>query len=507
VIQFIEVVLMRIKLLIKNTMFYIFIILILSVNVKAQNMLINPGFELPGSGNEITDWNLIQGWNSSDKNSGVIKNELYSPVDGKWIAYQKGKGNFIYQETNCIITAGETYTFKMWARSINEAGNTARTVAEVRIKYDTTTIVSSVLYVNAPQLKGVAADRPNDDGANVWVDGEYRHQFADVHMYQPISYDPIDDPWLLIEDSNYEKVKGLGWAVGNIIVGKNKFIYGTRYRDRPGNFYSSIPMIKALNNDGYKYTWSDPVIILSHTGTEFPWVEDPHCFYDEETGRLWMAWGGGICYVSELDPKNGMLLFHPEEHEFYTQPEKYHFPVATWPETDEGWCGDQWSSCWMEGASLYKHKNYWYYLASYGNMNKNYTIRYGRSKNPTGPFFDKNGVDMMKFDEKRNVYGNTILLGEEGNQLVPGHPHIWEEEGKFYLGYDFRKDLSKEHDLMGIRRLYWVNDWPTIYLPVTVSFYVADYQEAIGKNLIVSFRNIGEAGSVMAVDNAELVIK
>jgi len=482
----------------------LFVLFIFS-NSISQIPIVNPSFEYPGTANIITDWSKIEGWNTSTVNkSGIEKNESYAPVNGQWIAYQEGAGDHVYQETGHTITPGTTYTLKLWARSINDPGNTAKTIVEVRFFSNSTTIAATTKNVSAPQLKGAAAEYSNDDGANVWIDGEYRHQFNDKHMYQLRNSDPIEDPWYIVEDNNYEKIKRLGWAVGNVIAGEHKYVYGTIYRDRPGNFYSSITMSKVLTTNGNDYTWTDPITLISHKTTEFPWVEDPHCYYDEETGRLWMSWGGGTCYVSELDPETGLFINNPSEPEFDTHPEGMHFPVATWPETDEGWCGDKWSVCWMEGASLYKHNGFWYYFVSYGNMNKDYTIRYGRGTSPTGPFLDKHGLDMMKYDPVRNVYGNVMLLGAEGNQLVPGHPHVWEEDGKFYLGYDFRSDLSKERDMMGIRRLYWVDGWPTIYMPVTVTFNSDDYPEIIGKNLSVSFRNVGEDNSKLAVDSVTL---
>ncbi len=475
-------------------------------SIHAEELsIINPSFEQGSKVQVVYGSENIPGWEGDAKKAvGVEQNPFHSPVHGSRYLFHEGGGEAMVQLTKHKLRKGRTYTLTLWARSINPLGVKSATEITARLMARDKVLAESVMQVDAPSLKGAPVGKGNDDGANVWIDGDYRHQFADVHMIQAFDKDPIEDEWEILEDSGYDAINRLGWAVGNIIVGENKYIYGTIYRDSRGEFYSSITMTKVLEDHLPDYRWSEPVILMNHSPTEFPWVEDPHLFYDEEANRLWMSWGGGVCYVSELDPATGLFLNNPADPEFDTHPEGMHHAVAKWPETDDGWCGDEWSRCWMEGAALYKHGEYWYYLGSYGHLGRDYTIRYGRGTSPTGPFYDKHGVDLMTFDQDRNAYGNTILLGAEGEQMVPGHPHIWEEEGKFYMGYDYRKPGSGK-DLMGIRRLYWVDDWPTIWFPVEVSFNVDDHPEAIGEKLTISFQNSGRGDSRLAVDHVQLM--
>lgn len=251
-------------------------------------------------------------------------------------------------------------------------------------------------------------------------------------------------------------------------------------------------------NPVYNWSWP-PVAILSHQGDDEPWVIDPYVTYDPNTRKLWLSWGGGTIWVTELDPTKGTLLGNPKQKEF-DQHHNYHTPVAYWD-------GDKISSDWVEGSALVQNGEFWYLFGSYGDLDANYTIRVGRAISPTGPFVDKKGIALVERDTN-GIFGSTIILGTEGGQANPGHPHIWEEDGLYYLGYDYQDayDLSFV-DRFGIRQLYRIKNWPIIaYKPITVTFTIGMTESYIGELMTVFFRNVGSHNSVLAVDVTSLSI-
>ena len=110
-----------------------------------------------------------------------------------------------------------------------------------------------------------------------------------------------------------------------------------------------------------------------------------------------------------------------------------------------------------------------------------------------------------------------MLLGPEGEQSVPGHPHIWEEGGQLYMGYDFRKnratleDFSEGYDFMAIRRISFIRDaegapgwWPTVWTEMTLAVDAADAADAVGSRIGVRLVNAGGADSKVAFDRVSL---
>jgi len=185
------------------------------------------------------------------------------------------------------------------------------------------------------------------------------------------------------------------------------------------------------------YHWTDRgVVVQSREGGDFNAL-DPSVFSDPN-GILWLALGSywsGIKLV-QLDPHTGLRLT-PESP----------FTSLAYNKS-------------IEASCLYKHAGYYYLFVNWGSccqgVNSTYTIRVGRSRKVTGPYLDKDGVDMLKA-------GGTLLLANKGPLFGPGHAGILIADGKSWFTSDFEGDTRMGGKAtLAIMPLTWKVDWPEV---------------------------------------------
>ena len=185
------------------------------------------------------------------------------------------------------------------------------------------------------------------------------------------------------------------------------------------------------------YAWTDRgIVVQSREGGDYNAI-DPSVFFDDD-GTLWMAFGSywsGIKLV-QLDPRTGLRL----------APDSPVSPLAY--------------NKSIEASCLYKHDGYYYLFVNWGTccrgVESTYNIRVGRSRRITGPYLDRDGVDMLKA-------GGTLLLSSRGPLFGPGHAGILVDGGKSWFTSDFEGDARMGgKSTLAIMPLAWKSGWPEV---------------------------------------------
>jgi arabinan endo-1,5-alpha-L-arabinosidase len=115
----------------------------------------------------------------------------------------------------------------------------------------------------------------------------------------------------------------------------------------------------------------------------------------------------------------------------------------------------------LESAEL-MYRNGWYYLfVSFDfccqGTNSTYKIAVGRSRTPTGPYFDKLGTPLEHG-------GGTVILSQQGTEFGPGGESIFGD----LMAYHFYDGTANGDFRLSIRRIGWSDDgWPVVADPVT----------------------------------------
>lgn len=181
-------------------------------------------------------------------------------------------------------------------------------------------------------------------------------------------------------------------------------------------------------------SWKDEGVVLSTNGTQNYNAIDPELVIDA-SGNPWLAFGsfwGGL-KLTKLD-KNTM------------KPTGSLYSIARRTVNDGA----------IEAPSITYRNGYYYLFASIdkccSGVNSTYKMVYGRSKNITGPYLDKNGVNMMN-------NGGTILDAGNARWKGPGGQDVYNSNLIVRHAYDAE---DKGNPKLLISDLKWTSDgWPT----------------------------------------------
>src|SRR5436190_13186201 len=204
---------------------------------------------------------------------------------------------------------------------------------------------------------------------------------------------------------------GVFWAPDVLFFNNQYYLYYAV--STFGSQISGIGLVTnpTLDPTDAAYHWTDQgPVIQSTNGSAYNTI-DPSFIWDAST-NLWMAFGSywsGI-YLVQLNPATGLRI----------APGSPTYQLAY--------------NSSIEASCVYHHGSYYYLFVNWGSccsgVNSTYNIRVGRSASVTGPYLDRNGVNMVSG-------GGTLFLRGTGKFTGPGHMGILSENGQEWFTYHY----------------------------------------------------------------------
>lgn len=198
-----------------------------------------------------------------------------------------------------------------------------------------------------------------------------------------------------------------------------------------GSNTSAIGLASATNING---PWTDNGLVIRSTGSDNYNAIDPQLFIDP-SGNPWLSFGSfwsGI-KLTRLDPAT-------------MKPTGSLYSIASRQSTNSA----------IEAPTITYRNGYYYLFASVDyccrGVNSTYKIVVGRATSITGPYVDKNGVNMMNG-------GGTIFDAGNSRWKGPGHQDVYNNNIIIRHAYDAQDNGTPK---LLINDLYWdAAGWPT----------------------------------------------
>lgn len=112
----------------------------------------------------------------------------------------------------------------------------------------------------------------------------------------------------------------------------------------------------------------------------------------------------------------------------------------------------------IEAPYITRHGDWYYLWVSFdkccSGAASTYRVMVGRSNSVTGPFVDRNGVNMMSG-------GGTEVMASHGSIHGPGHQAVFTDTDADVLVYHYYRDDGQSQ--LGINLIRYESDWPVVY--------------------------------------------
>lgn len=266
---------------------------------------------------------------------------------------------------------------------------------------------------------------------HIWTTGDqiYHLTSTDLISWQPAAPVFAAGTWPGWVGSYVPGFKGNFWAPECVFMNGKYYLY---YSCSLGGRESAIGL--ATSSD--LATWTDQGMVVYSDQTS-PWGSiDPAVFTDAQ-GKVWMAFGSHLTgnWLIQLDPTTGKRIDGNIKN------------IAGAP-----------VYCENEASYVMQRGGYYYLFYNKGiccaGSNSTYYVQMGRATSPTGPYLDKNGVDLLQG-------GGTNFLVPKDNYLGPGQVGLFTENGVNYLTYHYYDRSRNGAPTLGIGSLSWdAAGWP-----------------------------------------------
>ena len=266
---------------------------------------------------------------------------------------------------------------------------------------------------------------------HIWATGDqiYHLTSTDLISWQPAAPVFAAGTWPGWVTTYVPGFKGVFWAPECVFKNGKYYLY---YSCSMGGRESAIGLATSPDLT----TWTDQGMVV-YSDLTSPWGSiDPTVFTDAQ-GKMWMAFGSHLSgiWMIELDPTTGKRLDANIKNVAGTSP----------------WCEH-------EAATVLQNAGYYYLFYNKGiccaGSASTYYVQMGRSTSPTGPYLDKNGVDLLQGG------GTDFLVGKD-NYLGPGHVGLLTEGGTNYLTYHYYDRSRNGAPTLGVGTLSWgAGGWP-----------------------------------------------